>query len=194
MRRRLLVALGVLALGIVLAIGLADSESGPAPARHRADLDADRRALAGAPAPLARLHRQANQVLPGGEDAFRRRLRELRGYPIVINKWGSWCGPCRAEFPLFHDEAVRLGKRVAFLGIDSLDNRESALRFLREHPVPYPSYEDPRDTLAQSLDAGRYSPVTIYMDRKGRSRYVHYGEYHSRADLAADIRRYALAG
>lgn len=194
MRRRLLVALGVLAVATALAIGLAESDSGPTPGRYRADPAADRRALAGAPAPLARLHRQANRLLPGEGGAFRRRLRELRGYPVVINKWGSFCGPCRAEFQLFHDEGVRLGKRVAFLGLDSADNREAALRFLREHPVPYPSYEDPRETLAQALDAGRYWPVTIFVDRRGKSQYVHYGEYKSRADLTADIERYALAG
>jgi cytochrome c biogenesis protein CcmG/thiol:disulfide interchange protein DsbE len=151
------------------------------------------RALAGAPKPLARLYDQANQLLPGGTAAFQRRIAELRGYPVVVNKWASWCGPCREEFPWFQDLSAKLGKRIAFLGVDSEDRADAARTFLRELPVPYPSYSDPGQEIAPYLEATIGFPATVFYDSSGRSVYVKQGQYASRSELAADIRRYAGA-
>ena len=150
--------------------------------------------LAGAPPRLAALHDQANELLPGGVDAFQRRLRELRGHPVVVNKWASWCGPCRFEFPFFQDQAAALGKRVAFIGVDSRDSDAAAKQFLSEFPVPYPSYLDPDEEIAASFEASLGFPSTAYFDRTGELVYTKQGGYATEADLAADIRRYALGG
>ena len=154
----------------------------------------DARELAGAPAPLAKLHDQGARLLPGGVGAFRARLRGLRGYPVVVNKWASWCGPCRAEFPHFRNQALRRGKRIAFLGVDTNDNDAAARRFLRRYPVSYPSYSDPEGEIARTLGGAVAFPATAYYDARGKLVTVHQGGYRTERDLAADIDRYARPG
>jgi cytochrome c biogenesis protein CcmG, thiol:disulfide interchange protein DsbE len=152
------------------------------------------KALAGSPPPLAALHRQANELLPGGVDAYEERIGTLRGYPAVVNVWASWCGPCRFEFPHFQQAAASYGKRVAFLGIDSEDSDDAASTFLAEEPVPYPSYTDPDKDLANSIGASRGLPDTAFYDRSGELVYLKQGPYDDYAELKADIERFALGG
>ena len=150
------------------------------------------KALAGAPAPLAALHRQGNELLGGGRDAYEKRIESLRGYPVVVNVWASWCGPCRFEFPALQQMSAKYGKRVAFLGIDLEDSDDAARTFLDSHPVPYPSYSDPDEEIADSLGDSRL-PETAYYDREGELVYLKLGQYPSESDLQADIERCALA-
>jgi cytochrome c biogenesis protein CcmG, thiol:disulfide interchange protein DsbE len=146
---------------------------------------------ANAPPVLARLNDQANRLLDGGVEAFRARLRELRGHSVVVNKWASWCPPCRAEFPFFQRQALERGANVAFLGINSNDNDGDATTFLREFPVPYPSYKDPDLKIAAELQGAVAFPTTAFYDSKGKLAYVHQGGYASEDKLVEDIERYA---
>ena len=131
------------------------------------------------------------RLLGGGKAAFEARLTELKGRPVVVNKWASWCPPCRSEFPFFRRQALKRGREVAFLGIDAQDNDGDAREFLREFPVPFPSYKDPDQEIATSLGAGQAFPATVFYDSKGRKIFVHQGAYASEAKLAEDIERYA---
>lgn len=151
------------------------------------------KALGGSPAPLAALHRQSDELLSGGKDAYEARIRALRGYPAVVNVWASWCGPCRFEFPRFQQAAAMYGKRVAFLAIDSEDSDDAASTFLAEAPVPYPSYTDPDKDIFESLgeSAGGF-PDTAFYDRRGQLVYLKQGPYTDTAELKADIERYAV--
>ncbi|MEX2447871.1 MAG: TlpA disulfide reductase family protein [Solirubrobacterales bacterium] len=151
-------------------------------------------ALAGAPAPLAALHRQENELLGGGLEAYEGRLAALRGYPVVANVWASWCGPCRLEFPYFQRAAAKYGKRIAFLGIDRQDSDDAALTFLREAPVPYPSYRDPDEAISESIGASLGMPDTAFYDSGGELVYLKQGPYDDFAELRADIERHALGG
>ena len=188
--RRLLLVLGTVALVAVVVIGLAQaggSRDEEQPSTF--DLAQAKRQLEGAPAPLAGLHEQSSTILDGGLDAFDQRLEALDGTPVVINKWASWCRPCRAEFPIFQRVATERGKEVAFLGVNSGDKRPAAEGFLAERPLPYPSYEDEDEDIARKLKAAKLFPATVFIDAKGRD-HVHFGEYTSRAELEADIDRY----
>jgi thiol-disulfide isomerase/thioredoxin len=149
------------------------------------------RALAGSPPPLAALHKQANQLLPGGTDAYEARLAALKGYPVLANAWASWCGGCRFEFPSLQKLSARYGKRIAFLGIDSEDSDDFAEDFLREEPVPYPSYKDGDREIADSL-GGRGLPRTAFYDRAGQLCALKIGAYYDEEALEADIKRFAL--
>jgi cytochrome c biogenesis protein CcmG, thiol:disulfide interchange protein DsbE len=153
--------------------------------------DAVRQALARSPAPLASLHSQANRLLGGGADAFKARLRTLRGHPVVVNKWASWCGPCRSEFPFFQRLSVREGRRIAFLGVDANDNDAAAKRFLRELPVSYPSYRDGSLKVSAVFNGVAAFPTTAFYDRRGRLSFLHQGAYATESKLARDIARYA---
>jgi cytochrome c biogenesis protein CcmG, thiol:disulfide interchange protein DsbE len=150
-------------------------------------------ALAGSPAPLAALHKQANQLLPGGTDAYKARLAALAGYPVVVNVWASWCGPCRYEFPTLQKLSAAYGKRVGFLGVNYEDSESNASEFLAEDPVPYPSYDDPNKDIAREIGATTGLPDTAFYDRDGQLCFLEQGPYTNHTELEADVRRYALA-
>ena len=157
------------------------------------DLAEARQSLAGAPGPLAALHARSNTVEPDGDVArYDAMLRQLRGYPVVVNAWATWCGPCKLEFPIFQQVSTKLGKRVAFFGLNVSDNRDKANEFLRERPVPYPSLEDADTRIVQDVGWSGGLPLTIFYDRNGK-KFVHQGGYTTQADLMRDIERYAGA-
>jgi cytochrome c biogenesis protein CcmG, thiol:disulfide interchange protein DsbE len=182
--RRLLRPLVLLAL---LAAGCGGSDGGGVPSKAQ-----QRKDLAGAPAVLAAVHAQAGDLLGGGTPAFRHRLAELRGRGVVVNKWASWCGPCRVEFPVLQRVSVRMGKQVAFLGLDSRDATQAARRFLAAHPTSYPSYVDPDEKVAAVIRAPRGMPITSFYDRSGRLVFQHAGPYRTDGALEADVRKYIL--
>jgi cytochrome c biogenesis protein CcmG, thiol:disulfide interchange protein DsbE len=192
-RRKLLMLVGAVAVVAAVVIGLSQTNTdNSAPKSSTISAQDARRALAGAPAPLAELHAQGGDLLDGSRTTVAARIKALRGHPIVVNKWASWCGPCRYEFPFLQEASVRYGRRVAFLGLNSGDNRGDAQSFLKRFPVSYPSYVDPHERIATSLDAGAAYPTTIFYDAQGRRQFIHQGGYATRAKLEQDVERYAL--
>jgi cytochrome c biogenesis protein CcmG/thiol:disulfide interchange protein DsbE len=144
----------------------------------------------GAPAPLAKLFVEQNKLVGGGAKAFERELRALRGYPVVVNKWASWCPDCRQEFSIFQRVAPRYARTVAFVGDDVNDGKGAA--WLRKFPLSFPSYYDRSSTIDQALGpaAAAYAPVTYFYNRAGKQVFFHFGPYLSVASLEHDIRFY----
>lgn len=151
---------------------------------------AARQALAGSPGALGSLHQQAGRLL-GSTGALMTRLHALRGYPVVLNAWASWCGPCRSEFGIFASASATYGKRVAFLGVSTNDSPSEASSFLAQHPVSYPSYQSSSTELSP-LGQLEGLPTTIFIGRSGKVVDIHAGQYQTQVALDNDVGRYAL--
>jgi cytochrome c biogenesis protein CcmG/thiol:disulfide interchange protein DsbE len=190
--RKRLAALAVLLVALVVVAVVVTKPKTSTPRSAHLSRSAVSDALAGSPAALASLHAQGNQLLPGGTAAFRARLRTLRGHPVVVNEWASWCEPCQTEFPVFQRVSVHYGRQVAFIGLDSRDTNPAADSFLHRFPVSYPSYTDPSQQIGSALKAVGGIPQTVYFNRKGTQVFDHAGPYETAASLQADIQRYAL--
>jgi cytochrome c biogenesis protein CcmG/thiol:disulfide interchange protein DsbE len=195
MTRQTKILLGVLAIAAVVGLtvwGLASGgESADQSAGNpvSAGIDYDQ-ALAGAPPVLANLYSNGDALLPGGADGFQAELAKLKGYPVVVNVWASWCGPCRAEFPNFQRASADRGDKVAFLGVDALDTDPAAKTFLEEFPLPYPSVTDPDQQMKHELGLRGY-PATAFYDSTGKLVHLKQGPYTSLDELQADIDKYA---
>jgi cytochrome c biogenesis protein CcmG, thiol:disulfide interchange protein DsbE len=179
-------AIAVSLAAIVVAVGCGSDQPRTAasnPSACKPPLDAR--------ATLEKLRAQSNQVLDCGTDSFKRQIAALKGYPVVVNKWASWCGPCRLEFPFFARLARMRSGEIAFLGVDADDAKEDARKFLDDFPVPYPSHFDPDSKIAAVFRGQRVFPTTAFYDSKGELAFTKQGGYNSVAALADDIERYA---
>lgn len=94
-------------------------------------------------------------------------LVQERGHPVILNFWGSWCGPCRQEMPLLAKTAAQAGARVHFLGVDLEDARRSAaVAMLSQYKTPYPSAYDPNDAVTSRFRVTG-TPTTVFINSSG---------------------------
>ncbi|WP_233435881.1 TlpA family protein disulfide reductase [Streptomyces anulatus] len=120
-------------------------------------------------------------------------LADLRGKVIVLNVWGSWCAPCRAEAPALKkvsEVTYELG--VRFVGIDTRDNDAAARAFERNYGITYPSFRDPDGKLLLGFN-GRIPlsavPSTVLIGRDGRiaARVIGATTYTTLSELVKDL-------
>lgn len=87
-------------------------------------------------------------------------LGQVKGTPLVVNIWASWCGPCNEEAPHLAAAHTEYGERVQFLGVDILDARQGAREFLTRYGWAYPSVFDPAGAIRDGLGL-LGQPVTL---------------------------------
>lgn len=93
-------------------------------------------------------------------------LAQVRGKPMVVNVWASWCSPCIAESPLLEKTSRELDDEVDFIGINLEDDPTSALQFMQDFGITYPSVIDHSgDTRAPLTILG--PPVTYFVTPEG---------------------------
>ncbi len=117
--------------------------------------------------------------------------RELRGYPVVMNFWASWCGPCKAEAPRLTSAAREHAGEVVFLGLDVQDFESDARRFLERYDTNYVSVRDGGDSTYSDYGLTGL-PETYFLDRRGRV-VAHWVGEISEEELAAGVAA-AIAG
>ena len=93
-------------------------------------------------------------------------LSAVRGTPLVVNVWASWCPPCIAEMPILSAAAADLRGEVQFLGIDIQDQDGSALAMMRDFGADFPSVVDEAGEV-RGLLAISGPPVTFFVNDKG---------------------------
>src|SRR5215831_15180929 len=136
------------AAGLVTAVlmaGLAHPAGGPADA------------VLGRPAPDLTV-----RSLDGGPAVS---LAQLRGRPVVLNFWASWCAPCRLEAGALQSAARQWGDQVAFLGVDVQDSEAAASAYQAELRAPYPV--GPAATGVPAAYAVKAPPETFFLDARG---------------------------
>lgn len=166
--RRMAVLLGVLVLLSLLVYGLlAKAEDG--------SIDAALAAGKTEPGPLFELELLdegstagaiARRLGRAGGDQ-RIALEELRGLPVVLNFWASWCLPCREEAPILQRGWERHRGRVLFLGLNTQDLTDDARSFIEEFEITYPTIRDPGKEVSSAYGLTGI-PETFFIDARGR--------------------------
>jgi cytochrome c biogenesis protein CcmG/thiol:disulfide interchange protein DsbE len=122
--------------------------------------------LKGQPAPIFEL-----TAMNGGQQVS---LEALKGRPVVINFWASWCGPCKMEHPVLEWGHREFGDQAHFLGVVFEDTEENARGFLARHGASFPQLLDPRSRV--SVDYGVAGvPETYFIDAQGTIVGKHVG-------------------
>ena len=113
---------------------------------------------------------------------------DLRGRPLVLNVWASWCVPCRKEMPAFQSVYLQAGDTVGFLGVNYLDEAGAARRLVADTGVTYSLAADPKGT-----EIGKFGvtalPTTLFFSADGVLRGRRFGELTA-DQLRAAIRSY----
>jgi len=114
----------------------------------------------------------AGETLEGADISLGDVIDNSAGDVVVVNVWGSWCGPCHAEAADLAEAAKRLAPQgVSFLGIDIRDQTASALAFQKEYGIDYPSIYDPDSSTLLDLPESMMAvspPTTYVVDSEGR--------------------------
>ncbi len=107
-------------------------------------------------------------------------LEDFKGKGVVLNFWATWCGPCREEMPLFEEVWKKYkDKGVVFLGIDVMDDKDNASKFLETIGITYPNLYDPSGQVSTKYKVIAL-PATFFIDKEGNIVAKNYGAFVGR--------------
>jgi cytochrome c biogenesis protein CcmG, thiol:disulfide interchange protein DsbE len=107
-----------------------------------------------------------------GGDAVK--LSDLKGKPVVMNFWATWCPPCKEEMPLLEKYAQQHAGQVTFLGVDYAEKEDVVQQFITQAGVTFPILLD-RAGIVSDLYYVRNYPITFFIDSDGVVRAQHMG-------------------
>ncbi len=155
----------VVALAVILvAVALSGALNQPAP--DASAIVVGRNPLIDQPAPDFALQTIDGQTVS---------LSSLRGQPVIVNFWASWCVPCRSEFPLLVSAYQQYAPQgLEIVGVIHDDGAQTAGDFAHQFGATWPLALDPGDATWHSYN-GAFVPVSYYIDRAGVIRAISYG-------------------
>ncbi len=163
-RKRRIVTFLMVSITSVALLALLGSQllvTAPNQGQASTSSSSDTSPLLGHPAPdftLAMLSAQSGRAV---------HLASLKGKPLMLNFWASWCDPCKREAPLLEATWQRVQSQgVVFLGIDFEDAKGDALTFLQTYGITYPNVVDADSSVAISYGVSGV-PETFFLDRHG---------------------------
>jgi cytochrome c biogenesis protein CcmG/thiol:disulfide interchange protein DsbE len=123
--------------------------------------------------------RPDNVIGGGSARGLRAALEEMRGKPVVVNYWATWCVPCQKEMPRLVAAANKFAGRVGFLGVDVEDDGDAAADFVKRYKMPFRSLADERGAIRRSQKLLGL-PATQFYSADGELAFLHQGEIKAR--------------
>ena len=109
--------------------------------------------------------------------------------PALVNVWGSWCGPCKQEMPIFVDFYSKFKEKVSLIGISVEEaDVQNARDFVKLYGMSWPNLNDPDGSTRGTLGMG--VPITLFIDAQGKVAYKKIGVVSSIEELESDTKKY----
>jgi peroxiredoxin len=115
-------------------------------------------------------------------------LASLRGRPVLLNFWATWCGPCRTEMPEFQRIHERLGDRLVVLSVNQRESPGQVEDFYKELGLTFPAVLDRRAKVAEAYRLFGL-PGTYLIDARGVIQSVKFGPFADEADLLKTLEK-----
>lgn len=120
-------------------------------------------------------------------DGSRVRLSDLRGHPVLINFWATWCGPCRAEMPDIESVyEVQRGSGLVVVAINVQEGHDRVADWVKQFGLEFPVVLDISGAVTREYHASNALPTSFFVDSGGRISAVHVGQM-SRQDIAVGL-------